>query len=55
LKVNVSGPLNLLRLAENALNFECYCHISSCYTLVDKEGLLEEKMFDSPVNWSAIY
>ncbi len=34
-KINVSGPLKLLKLAEECRNFECICHISTCYAICD--------------------
>ncbi len=55
LNVNVTGPLMLLNLAEDCENFECFCHVSTCYALMDKEGLVEEKLMNSAFNWQALY
>lgn len=31
------------------------CHISSCYAVGDRQGLIEEKILESPVNWKMTY
>lgn len=54
-KVNVTGPLNLLKLAEACPRFEVFCQVSTCYALMDKQGLIEERLMSSPFDWQAIY
>ncbi len=43
-KINVSGPLRLLRLAEECKNFVGMCHVSTCYAVADRDGIIEEKI-----------
>lgn len=54
-KVNVTGPLLLLKLAEQCAHFTCFCHISTCYAVGDKTGVIKEGIHDSPVNWQMAY
>ena len=55
-KVNVSGPLKLLKLAEGCKNFQGMCHVSSCYAVADRDGVIDEKLHDSvPINWKQTY
>ena len=55
-KINVSGPLKLLKLAEECRNFECICHISTCYAICDHQGIFEEKLKHNPAyNWKNLY
>jgi nucleoside-diphosphate-sugar epimerase len=55
MRINVTGALLLLRLAEQCINFECFCHISTCYAVCDKNGVIEEKMVESAMDWQQIY
>jgi fatty acyl-CoA reductase len=51
-KVNVSGPLKLLKLAEGCKNFQGMCHVSTCYAVTDHDGVIDEKLHDTlPINW----
>lgn len=31
------------------------CQISTCYAVSDKQGVIEERLIDSPTNWEMIY
>ena len=56
MRINVTGPLQLLKLAERCgSKFECLCHISTCYAVCDKQGFIQEKLLDSHVNWQMDY
>lgn len=35
-KVNVTGPLQLLKLAERCQNFTSMCQVSTCYAVSDR-------------------
>ena len=51
-KVNVSGPLKLLKLAEGCKNFLGMCHVSTCYAVADRDGVIDEKLHETlPINW----
>ena len=54
-RVNVTGPLLLLKLAEECKNFLCLTQISTCFANCDKSGVIEEKLLDSPVDWNNVY
>ena len=55
-KINVSGPLKLLKLAEECKNFLGMCHVSTCYAVADRDGVIEEKIHDTvPINWKQTY
>jgi fatty acyl-CoA reductase len=55
--VNVSGPIKLLELAESCRQFLGMCHVSTCYAVADREGIIEEKLHETgmPLSWDIIY
>jgi hypothetical protein len=54
-RINVTGPLLLLKLAENCKNFLGFCHLSSCYAISDRQGFVEERLYESSINWESAY
>lgn len=52
---NVRGPLNLLKLASECHNFECFAQVSTCYAICEKIGFLDEKMHESTHIWEQKY
>jgi len=54
-KINVTGPLLLMQLAEECHNFEAFCQVSTLFSLSDRLGFLDEKMYESNVNWQQEY
>lgn len=57
-KVNVFGALQLLDLAEECRQFDCFCQVSTCYAVIDDKDNtdgIEEKMHTSPYDWGALY
>jgi thioester reductase-like protein len=55
-RTNVTGPLRLLQLAEKCGDkFQCFCQVSTCYAVSDKQGFIEERLIESAVNWQATY
>jgi len=56
LRINVSGPLKLLQLAEECKNFLGMCHVSTCFAVADRDGVIDEKIQESvPINWRQTY
>ena len=49
---NVGGPLKLLKLAEVCPNFVSLLQVSTAFVNCDRNGFLEEIIYDSKVNWS---
>jgi dTDP-4-dehydrorhamnose reductase len=48
-QLNVSGPLKLLKLAEECKSLDSFCQMSSCFSLSDKTGFMEEKLYESSI------
>jgi len=44
--MNVLGTLKIFALAQKVLNLENLVHVSTCYVNSDKEGFIEEKIYD---------
>lgn len=55
IRVNVTGPLKLLKLARNSPNLECFVQMSTAYANCDRTGYIEETIYPSAVNWQAEY
>jgi hypothetical protein len=55
LKVNVTGPLNLLRMFEECPNPMCFVQVSTTFALSDRKGFIEERNYDSAINWPQMY
>jgi hypothetical protein len=45
----------LLKLAQESPKTCCFVHISSNFSQSDRTGFVEERMYDTPVNWAAEY
>lgn len=52
-RVNVLGPLQLLKLAEEAPHMQCFLQVSTSFVNCDRTGFCEERMYDGPNNWPA--
>lgn len=52
---NVRAPLQLLELATQCRNFECFCHVSSLYALSERTGFIDERMYPSEHDWDREY
>ena len=58
IKINVFGALQLLELAEECRQLECFCLVSTCYAVIDNKdhtGPIEERIVSSPFDWPALY
>lgn len=56
MRINVTGPLELLKLAEACgTKFLCFTHISTCYAVCDHQGVISENLLASHVNWQMDY
>lgn len=44
-RINVSGPLKLLELAQSCPNFVTFVQVSTCYVNSDRTGYIEEKLY----------
>ena len=56
IRVNVTGPLSLLRLAKESPRIEAFCQVSTCYANSDRTGYVEEAMYPSQgANWEQDY
>ena len=56
MRINVTGALQLLKLAEACGDrFLCLAHISTCYAVCDHQGVIEESLVASHVNWEMDY
>lgn len=51
LRANVGGPLKLLELAEECPKMLCFLQVSSAFVNSDRTGFVEERIYDSTVNW----
>ena len=54
-RVNVSGPLVLLKLAEECKNFEAFCQVSTAYVNADRTGYVEERLYENDYDWEVAY
>lgn len=57
-KTNVFGALQLMELAEDCKQIECFCQVSTCYAIIDNhemQGPIEERIVRSPFDWGALY
>lgn len=54
-RVNVSGPLQLLRLLQESENRLCFVQVSSTFVNADKKGFVEEAFLPSDTNWLSQY
>ena len=45
--VNVSGPLNLMKLAEQCSNLQVFVQVSTTFAICEKTGFIDEKLFKS--------
>lgn len=51
MRANALGPLLLLKLAEESAKFQCFVQVSSTYVNCDRTGFIEERLYDSKINW----
>ena len=54
-RVNVTGPLLLLKLAQESPNICCFLQVSSSFANSDRKGFIEERMYESGIDWPANY
>jgi nucleoside-diphosphate-sugar epimerase len=54
-RVNVTGPLNLLKLANDSPGRCCFMQVSTSFVNADRKGFVEERIYDSKVNWLQQY
>jgi len=55
-RINVTGPLKLLKLARQSPGIEAFVQCSSVFANSDRTGYVEETMYKSGVyNWQADY
>jgi thioester reductase-like protein len=55
-RVNVSGPLQLLKIAEDSPHFESFLQVSTCYANCEKTGFVEEQIYNNiKLNWRGKY
>jgi fatty acyl-CoA reductase len=54
-RINVTGPLQLLKLAEECPQFESFLQVSSAYVNADRTGYLHEKIYETKKNWANDY
>jgi fatty acyl-CoA reductase len=50
-RVNVTGPLNLLKLANESPNCCCFLQVSTSFVNSDRKGFVEERVYDSKIDW----
>ena len=46
IRINVYGTLRMFDLAQRTKNLENFLHVSTAYVNSDKEGIIEEKIYD---------
>lgn len=57
-RLNVTGPLLLFKLARESPNFEVFVQVSTAYVNADRTGYVEEVLYpasNSHTNWQADY
>ena len=54
-RVNVTGALQLLQLAQDCPNISVFCQVSTCYVNADRAGYVEERMYQSDIDWASEY
>ena len=55
-RVNVSGPLQLMELAQQSQFFETFVQLSTVYVNADKQGYIEESIYQSKtIDWNKDY
>jgi dTDP-4-dehydrorhamnose reductase len=50
-RINVTGPLLLMKLAEESPCFEAFLQLSTAFVNADKTGYIEERLYDTNVSW----
>ena len=56
MRVNVGGPLQLLKIAEESPKFEAFLHVSTAFVNGEKSGFIEEQMYNNiKLNWRRKY
>ena len=51
-RVNVSGPLQLLKIAEECPRLDSFLQVSTCFVNCEKTGFIEEQMYNNiRINW----
>ena len=50
-RINVTGPLQLLKLAAECSQFDSFVQISSAFVNADRTGYLHEKVYESKKDW----
>jgi len=55
-RVNVTGPLQLMDLASQSPHFETFLQLSTCYVNCDRQGYVEETLYSKQsVDWAQEY
>ena len=55
MRVNTTGALLLLKLAESSPGIQAFVQVSSCYVNADRTGYIEERFYESKNDWQADY
>ena len=55
IRVNTTGVLQLLKLAEDSPNMEAFVQVSTNSVNCDRTGHVEEKFYDSGIDWQQEY
>ena len=55
IRLNTTGALLLLKLAEESPNVEAFLQVSTTTTNCDRTGYVEETLYDSGIDWQAEY
>ena len=55
IRVNTTGALQLLKLAEESPNIVAFCQVSTNSANCDRTGYVEEKVYDSGIDWQLQY
>ena len=55
IRLNTTGALLLLKLAEECPNIEAFLHVSTTTVNCDRTGYVEETLYDSGIDWHAEY
>ena len=58
IRINVTGPLKLLQLAQESPRMEVFVQVSSVFVNCDRTGYVEEVMYpggNNSTNWQADY
>ena len=55
IRLNTTGALLLLKLAEDSHRIESFLQVSTTTVNCDRTGYVEERLYDSGIDWQAEY